>query len=65
MLRKDLPLPENAPLARKLSDWKTFGNEKTVANITLSGFEFGPVPDIIEKRCDFINALLQDPANGV
>jgi hypothetical protein len=63
MFRKDFP--SAAPFTKSLSEWPYYAANGTIANITLSGFEFEPVPDINAQRCAYINSLAQDPNNGV
>jgi hypothetical protein len=63
MFRKEFP--SKAPFVKSLSEWPHYAANKTIANMTLSGFEFEPVPDIHAQRCAYINSLAQDPKNGV
>jgi hypothetical protein len=65
MFRKDIEVDTDNPYVRLLSDWHYFGDNATVANTTLAGFEFGPESLLTKERCAYINSLLTDPANGV
>lgn len=65
MYRRDIPVDSAPPYAKLLSEWEYFAENATTANITLGGFEFGPLSEDTAKRCTYINSLLRDPANGV
>lgn len=65
MFREDFPLTPNAPYTGPISGWPAFGLNRTVANITIAGFEFGPEDELISTRCAFIDELLMDEGNGV
>jgi hypothetical protein len=65
MFRNDLELPANARFARKLSDWPVFGEGGVYANVTLGGFQFEPVAEHLQQRCEVINGLVRDPTKGV
>jgi hypothetical protein len=65
LFRQDFDLPVNASFAKKLSDWPVYGEGEVFANVTLSGFEIGAVPQDLRKKCDFIDALVRDPSKGV
>lgn len=63
--RKDFLATSEARYAGPISRWEMFSANDTVANMTLSGFEFEPEDSRTAERCAFINALLMDPVNGV
>ena len=65
MFRKDLTLPMDARFARKLSEWPVLGEGKVYANVTLAGFDFEPVAEFLQRRCEVIDAMVRDPKNGV
>jgi len=65
MFRKEFPIPQNFPFLQPLRAWPTYGQNDTIANVTLHGFEIGPVPDITTERCNVINGLIKNPVNGV
>jgi hypothetical protein len=62
---KDIPVDPSAPYAKLLSEWDLFAKDATTANITMEGFELGPLAERYESRCAFINSILEDPDNGV
>ena len=47
-------------------DWKYFSDNGSTANMTLTegGLKVVPEDGVTKARCDFINALVRDPANG-
>lgn len=65
MFRQDFELPADASFARKLSEWPVFGDGGVYANVTLEGFGFEPVAEHLQRRCEVINAIVQNPTNGV
>lgn len=65
MFRKAFPTNPDAPYATPLSEWPLVGENGAIANITLGGYEFGPMARDIQQRCEYIDALVMDPLNGV
>jgi len=65
MYGKDLLAAPKAQQAGPISGWRVFGANHIIANIKLSGFEFGLEDSRTAERCAFINDLLMDPVNGV
>lgn len=44
-------------------DWPMYGNEKKMYNVS-SGFDEVAMTEELQERCDLINELVLDPANG-
>ncbi|KAF1993501.1 lipase [Amniculicola lignicola CBS 123094] len=65
MFRRDFPSNPKALYAGPISEWKSFAENGTIANITVDGFEFALVGQDLIKRCETINELIRDPLNGV
>lgn len=71
------PLGDQVPIARQFQtklldfihgknvEWPVFGERKEMFNITNAGFEATVMPEELQERCDTINQLVLDPANGV
>lgn len=71
------PLGDQVPTARQFQtklldfihgkdvEWPVFGERKEMFNITADGFEATLMPDELQERCNAINHLVLDPANGV
>ena len=65
MFGRDFELPEDAPLAKHLSEWPVVGKGNVYANVSLQGFGIGEVADHLQLRCEVINGLVRDPSKGV
>jgi hypothetical protein len=48
-----------------LSEWNSFAEGMTTANITVDGFSFKPLANDTAKRCQHVRRLISDPSNGV
>lgn len=45
-------------------DWSAYGCKKQITNVTLGGYDSVELPAELEARCDMINRVVRDPANG-
>jgi hypothetical protein len=44
--------------------WPIYGASKQIENITTGGYETVKLPEELKARCDMINQVVLDPANG-
>ncbi|KAL2106177.1 hypothetical protein VUR80DRAFT_7098 [Thermomyces stellatus] len=45
-------------------DWPVYGSEKRVMNITSDGYNNVELPAELDTRCEMVNRVVRDPANG-
>lgn len=46
-------------------DWPRYGEDRQITNITATEFETLALPTELDTRCQMVNELVLDPANGV
>lgn len=45
--------------------WPVYGKEHRIFNISSEGYLDTPLPGKLKERCDILNDIFLDPANGV
>lgn len=47
------------------TSWPAYGQMKTFLNVTTDGFVVAPTDEDQLRRCEVVNKVLADPANGI